>query len=171
MRVIPKKNYFILVVVIVVTLFSVFFIREKYLEQKNYDNITNARIDFIFELKEKELENYLMENREVVIYIASSSDETVKDFEIELKKYVLKEQLGKELIYINLNNVSKKFLTNLKNKYFSEQLKNSKIELTESPNMMIVDNGEIVSIMYEKNKQINIDDVKNYLTKYVEEVL
>ncbi len=171
MRVIPKKNYFILVVIIVATLFSVFFIREKYLKQISYDRVTNKRIDFIFEIKEKELDSYLMENREVVIYMASSADNSLENFETELKKYVLKEQLGKELIYINLNDISKNFLNKLKTKYFSEELKNNKIELINDPNMMIVENGKIVSIMYNKEKTINMEDVKKYLTKYVEDTL
>ncbi len=168
---IPKKNYIVSILIIIATILSVLLIRDKYLEQKEYDSMTNERIDFMFEIKEDELESYLMENREVVIYMASSSDESIVNFELSLKDYVLKQQLGKDMVYINLNNVSNKFLDKLKDKYFSDELKNSDISLGNYPNMLIVENGVIVSAMYTKEKTINIDDAKKYLNKYIDEVL
>ena len=171
MKKIPKKNYIILVLIILATLFLVFFIRDRYISKKEYNSKTNERIDFIFEIKEDELESYLMENREVVIYMASSSDNNVVNFEYELKQYVKEEQLGKEVVYINLNNVSKDFFDKFKDKYFSVNLKASKTDLIKQPNMLIVENGKVVSIMYNTNKIINIEDTKTYLNKYVDEAL
>ena len=171
MKKIPKKNYIILVLIILATLFLVFFIRDRYISKKEYNSMTNERIDFIFEIKEDELESYLMENREVVIYMASSSDNNVVNFEYELKQYVKEEQLGKEVVYINLNNVSEDFFDKFKDKYFSVNLKASKTELIKQPNMLIVENGKVVSIMYNTNKIINIEDTKTYLNKYVDEAL
>lgn len=171
MREISKKNYLILVLVILATLFLIFFIREKYLVIKEYESMTNERIDFIFEVKEEELDSYLMENSDVVIYMASSSDDTIANFELELKDYILEQQLGKEVVYINLNNVSDNFLEELEEKYFSVNLKASKLKLINQPNMVIVENRRVVSVMYNDTKQININDVKKYLDKYIDEVL
>lgn len=171
MREIPAKNYVVLVFVIVATLFLVFFTRMRYLETKEYEGKINERIDTISEVKEDEINNYLMENREVVIYIASSTDESIIDFENALNTYVSEEQLSKEIIYINLNNISEKFLKRFKNKYFDISLKNTDTSILKQPNMLIVDNGKVTSLLYSEQSDITLDDVKKFLNKYVDEVL
>lgn len=171
MRIIPKKNYIILLLVVVVTVLGTFYTRNKYLAKVAYENSSNERMTFVSEIKEKELDNYLMENRDVVIYMASSSDETVFKFEKELRNYVNDEQLGKDVIYINLNNVSKKFISKFEDKYFSNELKASKTHLNDEPNMLIVSGGKVTSIMDKKDNKINIEDAKEYLSKYVKEEL
>ncbi len=163
MRKIPMKNYVIFLVLVVATVAIVYGVRKTYLDKIEYEKSTNETLDILSSVNEDELSTYLVENRDIILYMSPSGDETIKEFEKELRKYVLNHQLSQDIIYLNTRNVSNSFFTNFKSKYFSDNLKASDIEVIKQPNMFLVENGKIVSVMYNSKKSINIEDVKKFI--------
>lgn len=90
-RVIPKKNYYILAVLLIGTLLLLYFCvnwYQAYEESKMKEPVIASSIS---EVKEEELSNYLMDNPNIVIYFTSSKDTTIKEFEEELSIIFLKK--------------------------------------------------------------------------------
>ena len=165
MRKIPMKNYIIFGVLVIATLTIVFSIRKTYLDKLEYEKSTNETLNILSSVNEDELETFLVENRDIVLYMSPSGDDTISDFENELRKYILNNQLAQNIIYLNTRNATSSFFKNFKNKYFSNNLKSADIEIVNQPNMFLIENGKIVSVMYNNKKDINIEDVKKFLNK------
>ena len=78
MRKIPKKNYILLVLLLIMTVFSVFYIANWYTASKNFQLEDSIMKNFLGEIKESEIENYILENPETVIYVSIGNDEKTK---------------------------------------------------------------------------------------------
>ncbi len=163
MRKIPTKNYIIFGLLVIVTLTIVFSIRKTYLDKIDYENSTNETLNILSSVNEDELSTYLVENREIVLYMSPSGDSTIQEFENEFRNYILDNQLSQDIIYLNTRNISKSFIKNFKKNYFSDSLKSSDIEVVEQPNLYLIDNGKVVSVLYAKESKINMTDVKKFL--------
>ena len=163
MRKIPMKNYVVFGMLVIVTLAIVYGVRKIYLDKIEYEKSTNETLNILSSVNEDELATYLVENRDIILYMSSSGDDSIKSFENELRKYVLNHQLSQDIIYLNTRNVSDAFFTNFKDKYFASNLKESDIEVVKQPNMFLVENGKIVSVMYNSKHSISIDDVKKFI--------
>jgi hypothetical protein len=160
MRKVSFMNYVIVAIIFIITIVGIFTLRKLYLD-KDEDVNTNGRLNILSELKEDDLKSYLVENTEIVIYISNAKDATLETFENSLNDYIVEHELEKEIVYLNLEEVSSNFYTDLKTKYAKE---NVNITSTE-PNMMIVENGKITKVLYEKPTAITIEDVDNFLKK------
>lgn len=165
MRKIPAKNYVIFGLLVVVTLTITFIIRKTYLDRLDYEKSTNATLSFLSSVNEDELSTFLVENRDIILYISPSGEEKIKDFEIEFKKYILDHQLSQDIIYLNTRNVSKKFFNDFKKNYFSNNLKQADIDIVNQPNLFLIENGKVVAVMYTKKATINMNDIKNFIER------
>ena len=76
------KNYFILGIIIASSIFIVLYINKLYLSTKNNDNILNG---FIKEIKTQEIDNYIIENPNFIIYLGYKNNDN-KSFEKKFKK-------------------------------------------------------------------------------------
>lgn len=161
MRQVKFRNYVILAVIVCLTVLAVLFLRNIYLKQKDYENTTNNRIDILYEIKEDDLQSYLVENSEVMIYISNASNETIADFEKQFKNYIADEEVSKEIVYLNLDKVSSTFYKELKEKYFDKDLSSEVVQ--NQANLLSIKGGKVVSILYPKETSINIEDVKRFL--------
>ncbi len=101
-----------------------------------------------------------MENNNVLIYLASSKDESLEEFELQLKNMLIKYNLQEQIIFIDLSQVDNTFFTSLTENYFSDNLKN--IKLSNFNNILIMENGKINAILYTKQTKINIEDVDKF---------
>ena len=90
--------------------------------------------------------------------------EGLKDFESEFNKYILKNNLNKKMVYIDLNGVSENFDKKLKNKLGIDSSSSYlNVNFSEDENIIIIDDSQLVSILYNTNKNINMDEVKLFL--------
>lgn len=162
MREISKKNYILLAVLTVLTIFIVFYMANWYTASKNYQLEDSIMKNFLGEIKESEFENYILENPEIVIYISLGNDEKTKKFDKKLKDYILKEDIKSQFIYLDGNHLSTNFLNNFQKKYFEGSLRNIYLGY---PNMFILENGKVIDVLYKLNSDPNIKDVKPFLEK------
>lgn len=156
----PLKNYIIYFTLIIITILFTILLSNKYKNLKNLEKENSVMKQFLTSLNEKEFENYIAENNNAIIYMASGTDETIKDFEEKFKEMLIDYDLQSQIIYIDLDNVDQSFLLNLQNNYFKESLGN--ISLYKYPNILILENGKISAVLYSSEKIINLIDVEEF---------
>ena len=156
----PLKNYIIYFTLIIITILFTILLSNKYKNLKNLEKENSVMKQFLTSLNEKEFENYIAENNNAIIYMASGTDETIKDFEEKFKEMLIDYDLQSQIIYIDLDNIDQSFLLNLQNNYFKESLGN--ISLYKYPNILILENGKISAVLYSSEKIINLIDVEEF---------
>lgn len=157
---IPRRNYMIFFILVVFTVVLTLVFRNWYNLNQDLNKKNTIMSEFLVSVNEEEFANYTMENNNVIIYLASSKDESLENFEIELKKMLIEHNLREQIVFIDLDQVENNFFTNLTDNYFVENLKN--INLSKFPNILIMENGVINAILYNKKTTINIDDVNKF---------
>lgn len=162
MRTIPKKNYFLVGLIALVTFLLTWYFVAVYQLRKDYDLDQNKRMNAILsEIHEEDLQNYILDNHDVMIYLSSSRDETYQSFEKSLIKYLKKEDLTKEIVYLDTSNLEEAFYARFMKNYVSEELQG--ITLQMIPNLVVLSDGKVTSILYPTMVEPNIQDVKNFL--------
>lgn len=154
MKKIPLKNYFIVGFLIIFTIFLTFYLMKK------YDSVKVKEINFVSEVKENELDSYITERQEVIIYMASSNNKELDTFNKNLKKYTEDKNLKDLYVYLDLKNVSSNFYNKFNIKYLKEA-DNSVFNIKE-PTFVIIRNGKMDSYLNNIN---SIEQVKEFFKK------
>ncbi len=160
MKKISLMNYVIVAIIFIITIFAVFTLRRMYLEKKE-ESTLNQRLQSISKIKEDDLKSYLVENTEKVIYLSHAKELKTETFEETLNNYIREKDLSKEIVYLNLDEVSSNFYNTLKEKYFDSNLKN--VNIIDQPNMLLVENGKITKVLYTNEKEISLSDIEEFL--------
>lgn len=168
MNKVSKKDYLIVGVISILTFVVVGYFAFWYTETREYNENNSIMTGYLLEIGEEEvinnLDNYILDNPNTVLYVSYGNDTSVKDFEKEFVDYINKENIKSLFIYIDLNRISdKNFINDFKNKFFSTDLKDKNVEINKQPNLFIFKNGKIENMMYFTKQNIKIADVKNYL--------
>lgn len=168
MKVIPRKNYLLVVVICLATLIVVTYLT--YICKKNQAIKVETSIlsGYVLELGEKEimtnLRNYALDNPGFVLYVSYDSSKNLNEFEEQLKDLVKEQNIKSNLVFANLNLIANKnFLNELKDNFFSDDLNNNYIKLEKQPNMFLFKNGKIIKVLYYAEHKIDIEDVKKFL--------
>ena len=163
---IPKKNYFILILLSIGTILLVFYLSNVYKERVEYKNQNNNIMNFLSEIKEEELNNYILDNHDTIIYISSSLSDANKKFEYDLKKFIDKNDLNKDIVYLDSSNLSDSFYDNLRNNYLSNELKKQNITLNNIPNIIIIKEEKIVNVLYKTlTNKLDSDKAEEFIEK------
>ncbi len=157
---IPRRNYIIFFIMVIFTITLTLILRNWYNLNKNLNQKNTIMSKFLVSVNEEEFSNYIMENNNVLIYLASSKNDSLEDFELEFKNMLIEYNLQEQIIFIDLSQVDNAFFSNLTENYFSDNLKN--IELSNFDNILIMENGKINAILYTKPTKMNIDDVDKF---------
>lgn len=164
---IPAKNYYILGSIIIITIALAFYLTMWYNTAKEYRMNNSIITTVLGELTMEELDNYLLENPEVIIYMASSKDQTIKDFEDEFKTFLIKNDLKNNFIYVDVSKINTpEFYQSFANKYYTEELKNKQKNLDIIPNALMLENGKVIDLMYRRPIKIKKEDIKVFLKKH-----
>lgn len=154
LRVIPKKNYFILGVVLLLTVLAVYYF---YMWNKAYNEskINEPILDkYMTVINYNELEDYLIENPDTIIYTSILEDKDIRSFENRFKNYIRNDKLDHDVLYMDITSEIKS--NNKKN----DMMKKYSVEyanILDIPNVMVFENGKLKMIY---NIQDNDYDVK-----------
>lgn len=162
-RHVPIKNYIILVFIVLAVLALTFYLAAWYKTIKEYYQNNSVIAGVISKIEVESLPSYLLDNPTTIIYIASSNDQEVKDFEKKFKKYIIDENLNYEIIYLDVNGLTSDYIDESLLKYSSSSLKKMKKIIT--PNLIYFENGEISDILYVKENTIKKSDVVKFLER------
>ena len=164
-KVIPKKNYIKFSLICIITLLAVFYANTWY---KNYqiNKLNNTYIkDKINAINYDELDTYLIENPNLIVYVGENNNQECYEFEKYLYKIIKKNDLIDDTIFLDLsNNYSITLLNNIQQKYYSKDLKT---DLNNIPALLVIQNKEIKDILIkEENIKITEDKIVQILEEF-----
>ena len=154
MREIPKKNYFILFSVIVLSLLIAFYFRKWY---KAYeDSYLSKSIvgNYLFQINYKELDNYLVENQSAIIYVSKVGNEKIRNFEKKFINAINQNDLKNKILYLDLSN----YKGDTNDKYTINDM-----NITSVPNISVFKNGKLDDIYVIDVDGYNMEKIISYL--------
>lgn len=154
MKRIPLKNYFILGIILASSIFIVLYINKLYLSTKNNDNILNG---FIKEIKTQEIDNYIIENPNFIIYLGYKNNDN-KSFEKKFKKLVTKYDLQKNIVFIDISQFNDEDFNKFCKKYADKLLE-------KDSSLIIVDNQKVIDVLDITKGNNDIELVKMFFKK------
>ncbi|MBQ8193243.1 MAG: hypothetical protein IJZ46_04165 [Bacilli bacterium] len=161
-RIIPLKNYILLAVVLLVTIILVIYFYMWYGKYEESILTTPIMDKYMQVINYNELDEYLVENKNPVIYSSVLNDEEIRTFEIKFKKFISDNSLKNNILYLDLTSVinDNKIIKSLKEKYKLEDK-----DITNLPLIMTFRDGKIISIYDIKEDNYDLEKLKNYLRK------
>ncbi len=114
MRKIPTRNYLIAVIVMILTLILTVVLAKFYYDSTHPTD--ENYLEFLSEVKPEELDNYLVENHDIMIYV-TDSETTDKKIDFQVKKILTKNDYIKDVVYLNLNGLDEDFYNKFSSKY------------------------------------------------------
>ena len=155
------RNYVILFVIFLVTILLVWYVCKWYSVYTEYEKETPViRGTLSYEITTADFEHYITDNPTTVIYMCTSKDDKCRNFEKDLKKYVKKNSLEDEIIYLNLSDADIDGFV----KQFNEKYK-YKVKLTNNyPLIVEFTDGKVTGLIQgEENNPLTIDRVEDFV--------
>ena len=156
---IPLKNYILLSIVLILTIVVViyFFLWKNTYEKSKLQ--TPILDDYLLVINYNELNNYLVENKDAIIYVSKLNDESIRLFENKFKNIINKNNLNNKILYLDLTEELKE------NNIVKEINKKYGKEMNEVPTIVIIKDGKISSSYNIKENKYNIKLLEKYLEK------
>lgn len=162
-RTIKPKNYLILLLIFLLTLGIVIGLRAWYNAYRTYELKTSVLKDKLTEVALTELDTYIAENTDAIIYIEVTEDENSREVASDLVDVIKKRELTGEVVYLSLSSVDDK------NSFFDEFNKKyaSNIKIENYPALVIFKDGKIEALVSRTSKQnLNIGDIEQLFDEY-----
>lgn len=163
-RIIPKKNYIIIVMIFVITLIIVFVLRNRYIMYQDYQLTIPVISGTLNEINDKEVYTYLDEIDDVMMYIGTAGDNNCRKLEKDLKKFIVDNDLKSKIIYLNITNVK-----NLNEFYdnFNENFVIDNRYIDSFPAFIIFKDGKVLDYVSKiNNKYLTIGNIEQLLAEY-----
>ena len=164
LRKIPKKNYIILGVVILVTMLILYYFYlwvDVYKESKINIPIMDKYMNVI---NYNELDNYIVENPNTIVYVSVLEVEDIREFEKKFKIKYKNNQINNELLYMNITDDIKN--NSLKSEMISKYSVNT-LNITDVPLIMVFEDGVLNSIYSISDNGYDIDKLVVYINNIV----
>ncbi len=158
---IPLKNYFILILVILLTILAVFYMRDWYNTSKEFYAQNSVMTKVVREIKNDEISNYILENQKFILYVSSGRNTNIKSFENEFKNLIQKMDLGENVLYMNLDEVDVSDFYNSLNSYASSTKVKNQI-VSSDASMYVFTDGKLTMLL---------NNVNNYSMKRLESII
>lgn len=159
-REIAFKNYIILALVLIITIIGVIYIFMWYSSKEKSKLELPILDDYIMPINYNELNDYIVENKDAVIYTSVLNDVNIRLFENKFKNVIIKNNLNSSILYLDLTNEIKdtNVLLKMEKKY------GTKIDI---PSVMMFRDGVLTDVYNIKEDNYNIKKLEKYLEKEV----
>ena len=117
------KNYILLILIVIVTVFVTVLVANLYKESKS---VETDFYKYANTITSKEFDTYVTEYPNSIIYIYDKYSNDYSEFENSLKEKIEASYLKNNLIYIDKRELNKKFINNMKENYNTEIKYNNK---------------------------------------------
>lgn len=146
---IPKKNYFILGIILIISCILVYYINTWY-SLYQYEKRGSSPITTYMEIiNYNEVENYIAENSDAIIYVSKSNNLKIRKFEEDNEKLFKKLELNYNILYMDAKDVNK----DLKIKY----------NVNEYPTILFFKNKRLINKYVLELDNINYSDMKSII--------
>ena len=160
LRVIPKKNYMILSIVIVVTLLLLYYFY-MWIDAYNETKLNRPILDKYLEvINYNELEDYLIENQDTIIYVSVLENSKIRDFEKQFKMVLRKKEIDKDILYMNVtDDIKEKVVVNEMNEKYAI----NSLSIVDLPVIAVFEDGTLKSIYSIKDNDYDIERFKLFI--------
>ena len=163
-RIIPLKNYFILIGIFALFVLIIFYLVDWYDVSEEYRlEIPIIRESINREITSDDLNHYLIENSNIILYLCTSYDYVCRDFEKEFKEFLEDEDYEHLITYLNLTGIDQnEFVDKFNARH------NFRINLTTHyPAFIVFDEHNIVDILQGgENEGLTMGEVRRFLNRY-----
>lgn len=155
MRDIPKKNYIILLILLVVTAVLSFSLAQVYKERSKK---VSYFYDYCNKVTVEGFQWYITENRDAIIYISDKYSLERKDFEHQFQNKIDSLNLKNNVVFIDVNDINDKFLNTLKKDYKLD------LDIDNYPILIVIVDNSLVEVEYidEYSNAENIIDYSKF---------
>ncbi len=159
-REIAFKNYIILALVLIITIIGVIYFFMWYSSKEKSKLELPILDDYIMPINYNELNDYIVENKDAVIYTSVLNDVNIRLFENKFKNVIVKNNLNSSILYLDLTNEIKdnNVLLKMEKKY------GTKVDI---PSVMVFRDGVLTDVYNIKEDNYNIKKLEKYLEKEV----
>ena len=160
LRKIPFKNYVFLGVVLLVSMLILYYFYlwvDAYNESKLNKPIMNKYMDVI---NYNELDTYLIENPDTIIYVSILENKEIRDFEKNFKKLFKKKKINNDILYLDITEDIKN--EEIKNELSNKYMINS-VSILDVPVIIVIENGNVKSIYSISENNYDVNKVKTYI--------
>ena len=160
LRVVPVKNYVILFGVMIGSFLLLYYFYkwfDTYEESKLNMRILDSYMQVI---NHNEMDDYVTENPDTVIYVSILQDKEIREFEKLVKQKYRDKLIEKEILYLDMTNVSEKDMVMLKNKYYYNNL-----SIGDMPCLLVFNDGVVNAIYSVESNNYNIDSFLMYVNQ------
>ena len=159
-RKIPSKNYIILGIILFISLLILIYFNTWFsLYRKEIDN--KMILDkYLTVINVNEVENYLVENPNSIIYVSALNDDKIRNFERQFKNTLKNKLITRDILYMDLT----PYISNDKvMKEFKKKYSLGYADITDVPNIMVFENGELKIIYNISENSYDIKRVSTFL--------
>lgn len=150
---VPTKNYIYLGTILLVSILILFYAYrwyETYKESKLNIGIMN---DYLTVINYNELNDYIIENKNAVIYVSILGDEKINKFETSFKNTIMDNNLRNSILYLDVTNEN---ISNVKNQ----------LEInTDLPCIVVYTNGKITDTYSIVDNKYSTKKIVKYLNR------
>lgn len=164
LRKVPVKNYIILGIVTLVTLFILYYFYlwvDVYKESKMNIPIMDRYMTVI---NYNELDSYIVENPNTIIYVSVLENEEIREFEKQFKNKYKNKEINNDVLYMNITEDIKD--SAVKNEMVTKYSLNS-LNITDVPSVMVFSDGGLKSIYSVSYNNYDIESFTSYLNSIV----
>ncbi|MBR1385982.1 MAG: hypothetical protein IJ568_04040 [Bacilli bacterium] len=155
---IPRKNYVKITLIFALTLLISTIIFVSYNNYIDYLATVPKIRGYVPEIELKDLDAYMMENQDFMLYMGKAPDDNSSDLEEDLIELI--ETRGISFVYMNISNVEdEKFY-----KEFNEKYGNG-FELFSYPAFVAISNGKVVDMVQREYYKLFIPDVTRLINR------
>ena len=111
LREVPLKNYIYLFLILLGSILLLIYIctwYKTYNENKLYTSVMN---EYLTVINYNELDNYIIENKDAIIYVSVLGNEDINRFEKKFKNDIVENNLKNNILYLNLTNENIEIVT------------------------------------------------------------
>lgn len=158
--IIPKRNYTIYSIIVIVTVIATLVTFILYNRQKEYERSIPILRGIVSEIAAKDIDEYLRENSDTILYVGVATDENSREVEEDLIK--LRERRNIEFVYLNVTDVSDRisFFEEFNKKYANG------FTIKNYPAFILIEDGKIVDLVQKNERDLNIGDIEQLLDVY-----
>lgn len=144
---IPIKNYIYLLLIIIASVALVYYLYLWFIEYNKEQNQTSYIEEVMQIINYNELETYLIENKDAVVYVSVLNDNHIRKFEKKLQRFIKENDITNKILYLDLTN----------NNY---EVLNKEVNV---PTFLVYRNTELTANYEIDKKDYDIKKIKTFL--------
>ena len=153
LREVPKKNYFYLALILLGTMLLLIYLYKWYETYNDSRLHTNIMGEYLTVINYNELDNYIIENKNAVIYVSILGNEDINKFEKKFKSIIAANNLKNDILYLDISDENMASAT-------------KKLNIDENlPYLVVYTNGVITDTYSINDNNYSNDKIEKYLNR------